>query len=110
MIIGFWTLWSVPAVTYSAAGAPPTVTKAHFGGSAFALSKLGLDTKVTIYAGFVAVLVNVLVAIIGTLVLRAANVPDGDDETRPAEYLAERGDPRVHDLRTGEDVAPVGST
>jgi SSS family solute:Na+ symporter len=110
MIVGFWTLWTIPVVTYAAAGAPPTVTRAHFGGSAFALSKLGFDTKATIYAGFVAVLVNIVVAIIVTLVLRAAHVADGDDVTRGPDYLADRGDRRVHELRTGEDVAPVGST
>jgi solute:Na+ symporter, SSS family len=110
MVVGFWTLWTIPAVTYTAAGAPPTVTKAHFGGSAFALSKLGFDTKVTVYAGFIAVLVNLIVAIIVTFVLRAANVPDGADETQPRQYVADRGDPRIHDLPAGEDVAPVGST
>ena len=110
MAAGFWMLWVTPAVTYTTAGAPPTVTKAHFGGSAFALSKLGFDTKTTIYTGFVAVLVNVLVAIVVTVVLRAANVPDGGDETQRAQYLADRGDARVHDLPAGEEVAPVGST
>jgi SSS family solute:Na+ symporter len=110
MAVGFWTLWTTPAVTYTAAGAPPTVTKAHFGGSAFALSNLGFHTKMTIYAGFVAVLVNVVVAIVVTVVLRAANVADGGDQTRSGEYLAERSDPKVHDLPAGEEVAPVGST
>ena len=110
MIAGFWMLWVTPAVTYTAAGQPPTVTKEHFGGSAFALSKLGFDTKLTIYAGFVAVLVNVIVAVIATFILRAANVEDGVDETRTAEYDADRGDRRVHDLPTDEDVTPVSST
>ncbi|HEY4626287.1 MAG TPA: sodium:solute symporter [Blastococcus sp.] len=110
MIVGFWMLWVTPAVTYTAAGKPPTVTKEHFGGSAFALSKLGFDTKLTIYAGFVAVLVNVIVAVVATLILRAANVEDGADQTRTTEYLADRGDRRVHDLATDEDVTPVSST
>jgi solute:Na+ symporter, SSS family len=109
MIVGFWTLWTVPAVTYPKPGAP-VVTREHFGGSAFSLSKLGFDTKMTIYAGFVAVVVNLLVAIVVTLVLRARNVEDGEDETRNAEYLADRGDKRVHELPAGEDVTPVGST
>jgi hypothetical protein len=43
-------------------------------------------------------------------VLRARNVEDGEDETRNAEYLADRGDKRVHELPAGEDVTPVGST
>ena len=65
----------------------------------------------TIYAGLVAVLVNVLVAIVATLILRAANVEDGADETQDQHYFADRGDPRVHDLPAGEgEVAPVGST
>ena len=34
MLAGFWMLWVTPAVTYTAAGKPPTVTKEHFGGSA----------------------------------------------------------------------------
>jgi SSS family solute:Na+ symporter len=110
MIAGFWMLWVTPAVTYPAAGAAPTVTKEHFGGSAFALSKLGFDTKLTIYAGFVAVLVNLVVAVLATLALRAANVEDGADGTRTPEYVADRGDRRVHDLLTDEDVAPVSST
>src|SRR5436305_8200749 len=91
MIVGFWTLWTVPAVTYPKPGAP-VVTREHFGGSAFSLSKLGFDTKMTIYAGFVAVVVNLLVGIVCPLVLRARNVEDGEDETRNAEYLADRGD------------------
>jgi len=110
MITAFWTLYSIPAVTYTAAGKPPTVTKEHFGGSAFSLSKLGFDTKWTIWAGAVAIIVNVLVTIVATLILRAMNVPDGVDETQPDEYFADRGDPRVHELPAGEDVVPVAST
>src|SRR3954454_7672066 len=110
MITAFWTLYSIPAVTYTAAGKPPTVTKEHFGGSAFSLSKLGFDTKWTIWAGAVAIIVNVLVTIVATLILRAMNVPDGVDETQPDEDFADRGDPRVHELPAGEDVVPVAST
>jgi hypothetical protein len=43
-------------------------------------------------------------------VLRAANVADGEDDTRNAEYFADRGDKRVHELPAGEDVTTVGST
>src|SRR5215213_3027590 len=41
-------------------GPDGTVVREHFGGSAFALSDLGLDTAVTVYAGFVALLVNLV--------------------------------------------------
>ena len=37
--------------------------RTHFGGSAFPLAKFGFDTPKTIYVGFVAVLVNLLVAV-----------------------------------------------
>ena len=110
MVAGFWMLWVTPVVTYTAAGQPPTVTREHFGGSAFALSKFGFDTKMTIYAGFLAVLVNLLVAVVATLILRAAHVADGADDTREDDYFADRGDARVHDLTDESDVAPIGST
>ncbi|GII82500.1 solute:Na+ symporter, SSS family protein [Sphaerisporangium siamense] len=76
--------------------ANPATDHAHFGGSAFPLAKLGLDTKVTVYAGFLALIVNLVVAVAGTLVARAAGSPEGEDATRPADYFADEGDPRVH--------------
>src|SRR5919206_2340871 len=101
MLVGFWTLWTIPAVTFGPNGAT-TVTKAHFGGSAFKLSELGFDTKLTIWAGIVALAVNLIVTILGTVLLRALKVADGEDETRNVDYFADRGDPRVHDLPSGE--------
>lgn len=73
----------------------PVTHHEHFGGSAFALAKLGLPTKMTIYAGFVAVAVNLLVTIAGTLIARAAGIPDGVDATRPSDYFADEGDPKL---------------
>jgi SSS family solute:Na+ symporter len=78
--------------------ANPATDHAHFGGSAFALSKLGLDTKMTIYAGFLALAVNLIVALLGTVIARSAKVVDGPDATRTDDYTADQGDPRVHDL------------
>ena len=75
-----------------------TVVKAHFGGSAFPLSKLGFDTHVTIYVGFLALLVNLVVASSPPLVLRAMKVPDGEDRTKADEYFADEGDTRLHDI------------
>jgi SSS family solute:Na+ symporter len=42
-----------------------------------------------VYVGFVAVLANLLVAVIVTLICRAANAPDGVDATAPDDYTAE---------------------
>ena len=97
MATGFWTLWTVQQKTIGAGGAV-TVVKHHFGGSAFALSELGFTTKTTIYAGIVALAVNLLVVVVLTPLLRAAGVPDGEDRTRPSDYTAERDDPFVRDV------------
>jgi SSS family solute:Na+ symporter len=67
----------------------------HFGGSAFALSHLGFDTKVTLYTGFLAVAVNLVVAVLGTLILRATSTPDGGDATREPDYFVDQGDERI---------------
>jgi SSS family solute:Na+ symporter len=86
---GVWMLYTIPN---------PATKHLHFGGSAFSLSKLGFDTKWTIYTGFVAVLVNVVVAIIATLVFRAAKAPDGVDRTTVEDYTADEGDPKVSEI------------
>ncbi|GLY01681.1 MULTISPECIES: monocarboxylate uptake permease MctP [Actinoplanes] len=95
MGLGFWMLWQIPnAVT----------GRAHFGGSAFSLAEFGFDTTRTVYAGFVAVLVNLLVAVIVSVALRAAGTPEGTDGTKPDDYFADADDPRIdRDLRL--DVA-----
>jgi len=86
MAMGMWMLYQV---------ANPATGKKHFAGSAFPLSEFGFDTKKTIYVGIVAVLVNLAVAALLTLVLRAARVADGVDATTPDDYFADEGDARV---------------
>jgi SSS family solute:Na+ symporter len=71
----------------------PNTGKEHFGGSQYALSKLGLDTDVTIYTGILALLVNVAVATAGSAILRAINRSDDRlDATSPPDYHVEAGD------------------
>ncbi|PYC67255.1 sodium:solute symporter [Micromonospora arborensis] len=84
MGLGMWMLYQV---------ASPT--RKHFGGSAFPLSEFGFDTTRTIYVGIVAVAVNLAVAALVTLALRAAKVAEGADGTTPDDYFADEGDPRV---------------
>ncbi|TDC40759.1 sodium:solute symporter [Micromonospora sp. KC213] len=86
MGLGLWMLYQIPN---AATG------RKHFGGSAFPLADFGFDTKKTIYVGIVAVLVNLAVAALVTLALRAATVADGTDGTEPDDYFADEGDPRV---------------
>jgi solute:Na+ symporter, SSS family len=86
-----------------------TVARPHFGGSSFPLSKLGLDTKVAIYAGFLALLVNLIVAVVVTLILRAMRVAEGVDGTAETDYTAEREDPTFRDLPEPLESAPPGA-
>ncbi|SCE88187.1 solute:Na+ symporter, SSS family [Micromonospora viridifaciens] len=86
MALGMWMLYQI---------ANPATGKKHFAGSAFPLSEFGFDTKKTIYVGIVAVLVNLVVAALLTLALRAGRVADGVDGTTPDDYFADEGDPRV---------------
>jgi solute:Na+ symporter, SSS family len=86
-----------------------TVAREHFGGSSFALSKFGLDTKSAVYAGFLALLVNLIVAVVLTLILRAMRVDDGVDGTAETDYTAAREDPTVRDLPEPLASAPPGA-
>jgi SSS family solute:Na+ symporter len=94
-LIAGWVFGMTAGVAMLYAIPNPVTKREHFGGSAFALSKLGIDTKLTIYAGFVAVSVNLIVAVIATLIARAAKVPDGPDATQPSDYFADEGDPKT---------------
>ncbi|MEV8637910.1 monocarboxylate uptake permease MctP [Streptosporangium sp. NPDC051023] len=76
----------------------PAIGKQHFAGSAFPLENLGLNTKMTIYAGLLALAVNLLVAAAGTVIARAAKLAEGQDATRPDHYVADEGDPRIKEL------------
>jgi SSS family solute:Na+ symporter len=75
--------------------ANPLAGKEHFGGSQWALSRWGFDTKYTVYVGILAVLVNALVAVVLTVVFRAAKAPAGDDVTSEEDYHVEAGDAGV---------------
>ncbi|MGK5553332.1 monocarboxylate uptake permease MctP [Actinomadura kijaniata] len=86
LAVGLWMLYQIPN---------PAKGKAHFGGSAYPLADLGLDTKMTVYVGMLALAVNLVVAVLGTLVLRAAKVADGEDATQASDYVADEGDPKV---------------
>jgi solute:Na+ symporter, SSS family len=96
MAAGFWMLWSTPQTLVTADG--PKVVREHFGGSAFRLSELGLDTTTTVYSGFLALAVNLLVAAAVSVALRLGGVPAGHDGTDDVDYVLDRGDARVHDL------------
>jgi SSS family solute:Na+ symporter len=86
----------------------PLTGKQHFGGAQYALSHFGWDTKVTVYTGILALLVNLVVTVVGTVVLRAAHVPAGVDATEPADYQLEADSPAVRPLPVGpREEVPV---
>src|SRR3954471_15873083 len=87
-----------------------TVAREHYGGSSFALSKFGFDTKSAVYAGFLALLVNLVVTVVFTLILRAMRLPEGVDGTAENDYTAEREDPTFRDLPEPLESAPPGAT
>jgi SSS family solute:Na+ symporter len=98
MGLGMWMLYQIPN---------PASKRAHFGGSAFPLKEFGFDTPRTVYVGLVAVLVNLLVAAVVTLILRAAKVPDGVDGTTREDYFADENDPRIVKEPRDHAAAPV---
>ncbi len=86
----------------------PATKRAHFGGSALALDKLNIfgwqpfeGSTVQIYAGFVALIGNLLVAVIVTLVVRRMKVSNGIDETTGEDYHVDEHD---------ENLRPIGGT
>jgi SSS family solute:Na+ symporter len=80
MASGVWMLYTIPN---------PVTHRAHFGGSAFNMSTVG-GPNVAIYAGFIAVAVNLAVAIIGTWIARAVRIAEGHDATASTDYYVDR--------------------
>jgi SSS family solute:Na+ symporter len=96
LLAGLWMLYDTPN---------PTSGKEHFGGAQYALSNFGLDTDMTVYTGVLALAVNLLVVVLGSLALRALGVPHGDDETVDGDYVAEAGDPGTGPLEPTPEAA-----
>ena len=71
-----------------------TTGREHFGGPQYALSKLGLDSDSTVYTGLIALLVNIAVSVLDTLVARRFKRPEGLDSTEPDDYVADAADAR----------------
>jgi SSS family solute:Na+ symporter len=101
MAAGILMLYNIPRLAPDG-----TVVREHFGGSSFALSKLGLDAASSVYSGFLALLANLIVVVLVTLVLRAMKVDEGVDGTAESDYTAEREDPSFRDLPDPLESAP----
>jgi SSS family solute:Na+ symporter len=92
LLVGIVMLWQVPKL-----GGPDgtTVVREHFGGSAWPLETIGIDSDASIYVGIVALAVNLIVTFAATPLLRALDVRDGRDDTRSQDYVADEGDPTI---------------
>ena len=64
----------------------------HFGGP---LVGLPWDEDTKVYIALLAFALNLIVAIVLTVALRAAKVPEGIDQTTVDDYTADLGDERV---------------
>ena len=62
-------------------------------------------TETLVYIGFTALVLNLLVAVVGTLILRGLGVPSGEDRTSPEDYGADLGDVHVQAELTPETAA-----
>jgi SSS family solute:Na+ symporter len=94
ILSGLWMLYDTPN---------PNTGKEHFGGAQYALSKLGIDTEMTVYTGLLALGLNLAIVVVGSLILRALNAPAGEDVTADDDYEAEAGEPGVEPLPATEE-------
>jgi SSS family solute:Na+ symporter len=77
----------------------PTTGK-HFGGSLANIPGIGQLG----YIALTAFVLNIIVAVVITVMMRAVKVGNGTDETTVGDYYADAGDPRVE-----RDLAEHGS-
>lgn len=90
---GIFMLYQIPSV-----GANGKITNRHFGGGSWPLAHLGWDTRLTIYAGVVALTLNLAVVAAGTLACHWRGIPGGTDLTGPSDYTADEDDTAAHRL------------
>ncbi|MBG0738179.1 sodium:solute symporter [Paeniglutamicibacter antarcticus] len=79
------------------------VTKAHFGGSIAAIP----GTNVQVYIAIVAFALNIVVAVLLTLILRVLKAPAGRDLTRNSDYGADENDPKVRKVAQDLPTEPI---
>jgi SSS family solute:Na+ symporter len=108
-----WALlagWAVGMVygTVVAYNVPkPGVPGSHFGGP---IQVLPFADTTKGYIALTAFVINVIVAVVLTLVLRALKVDEGVDHTRPQDYVADAGDPGVEEVLEGEPGTAPSTT
>lgn len=89
-LLGGWAVGMVYG-TIAAYNVINPTTKGHFGGSLAMIPMLGKMG----YIAMTAFVINLVIAIVATLILRALKVDPGRDDTIKGDYFADAGDPRV---------------
>jgi SSS family solute:Na+ symporter len=99
---GFYMLYNTPQYSPDLR----SIVRPHFGGSLWPVAKWGIDSSAQVYIGLAALVVNLLVVIAGTAILRTLRIRRGTDHTRPEDYTADADDPSVDRLEALLDGAP----
>jgi SSS family solute:Na+ symporter len=108
LVVGMVQLYQIPQLSPGGR----SIARAHFGGSSWPLTHLGLHTSASVYVGMLALAVNLVVVVVGTAVLRGLRVPAGTDATKQADYEADVDDPminRLDNLLDGESLQGAGA-
>jgi SSS family solute:Na+ symporter len=79
-----WLAGMVTGTLMAYAVPNPAKHQHHFGGSVYTWHYFGLHFKA--YHGLIAFVINVLVVVVASLVLRAVRAPQGADRTRPEDF------------------------
>ena len=82
------------------------MVRPHWGGTLWPLANAGLHTNLTVYVGLIAVILNLIVVVVGTLLLKLFRVPAGRDATRPEDFLADVDDESLDRLENILDGQP----
>ncbi len=88
-LIGGWAVGMIYGTVAAYGVASPT--QKHFGGSAKEIPGIGEIG----YIGLTAFVINVVVTVVLTFVMRALKAPEGVDRTKPGDYTADAGEPGV---------------
>jgi len=86
-----------------------SIVRPHFGGQLYPVAKWGIDSKAQVYIGLAALVVNLVIVIVATAILKLLRVPAGTDHTRPDDYTADADDPSVERLEALLDGTPQKS-
>src|SRR5579884_1779185 len=90
-LLAGWVAGMVTGTLMADAVPNPAKHQHHFGGSVYTWHYLGLHFKA--YHGAIALAINVIVVIVGSLILNALRVPKGEDVTRPEDFEEVTGPP-----------------